>query len=198
MTRGRMGPGGAALRCIGASVCLAACSPEYGLRDGAPEPPAIVLEPADPAGEPPEDWDCRTAWWGTYYNLAAADTGAVDDAAFERLDPTLDFGPGVWPVDQGWAGDPAGFAVVWRAWLRTWERGPVGFVVGASGRATLTVGDDPVWSVRDARFQPEAVEVELSAGVRPITVRWWSTRTDESGFRLRLIGDGARVCPSAE
>jgi hypothetical protein len=195
------------MRCVAWLLVSVGCSPEYGLQEQAPEPlpPALVAE--DPAGEPPRDWGCQAGWRGAYYNppdSVDADTGAQSSResafdqsylAFERNDPSLDLGPSFWPVDQGQPGDPAGFAVVWRGWLRAFEDVDAALVIGASGAADVLLGDDVVWSGEALRFNPVVTEIDVSAGILPVTVRWWSTRTDESGFRLRLVSEAIRVCP---
>ena len=111
------------------------CGREDGIGNAPPPPPEQPPED-DGRGNAPDWNNCFQGWIGTYSNLsidhphvnprpaeepAPTDPTQLDwwsDPSFEQFDATLDYGQNWWPVDEGFEGDPAYFAVHWQAWIR--------------------------------------------------------------------------------
>lgn len=201
-------------------LLLLACS-EFTLQT-PPDPP--VAQPpgsaADAWGDPPGWSDCTQSYDGRYYNLpgdhpdllAAGDTGGDtglapgpadpstvdwwDDGyrAYARVDRTLDMGGDWWPVDDGLAGDPAGWSARWLAWIRVQDGGANQLVLGASTDAWLLVDGAVVAQVGgDARFEVQTVELDLAAGQRRLELRV-AHRGGESGLSFRPVGEDLSIC----
>ncbi len=173
-------------------------------------------------GEAPDWSSCEQRYDGRYFNLpgdhpdllAAADTGdtgfdglpaapadptTVDwwdrgYQSFTRLDATLDQGGNWWPVDDGLQGDPGGWSARWLAWVRVTDGGWNTFVLGAATDAWLLIDGAVVAQVGgDGVFQPQSVDVELSAGQRRLELRV-AHRGGESGLSFRAADDGLAIC----
>lgn len=195
-----------------------ACS-DYSIRE--PDPPPVADPPvsADDRdwGEPPSWSSCDELWLGRYYNLTAdelpvdtalagdsADTGFDLDAldpwatsrqVFSRWDPTLDQGPGWYPVDQDLPGDPDGFAARWTAWIRVYERGTLTWVFGAASDAWLEVNGE-TWGELHAQrtAEPDTLEVYADPGQYKVELRMLH-RLGTPGLTVRLASGDAQICP---
>lgn len=204
------------------ALLLLACS-EYRVQPPEPVPPAEPPgSEQDAFGDPPDWASCSEAFFGQYYNLEwnseGVSTPGVDTAdpealvfpeidpssagyweaerlAFQRYDPSLAFGENWWPVDEGWAEDPAFFAARWTAWLRALEGGDVVVALGASTDAWVLLDDTVVASVEGAReYRPENTTLTLRAGVYPLDLRMAHRGGPEAGFRFRVVSGEVLVC----
>lgn len=200
----------------------AACS-DYTVHQPPPPPPADPPGTTiDAQGEPPADWDtCGSGHYGIYFNLStddpdvgepvAVDTGppppdpkdpaAVDfwhddHLAFSRYDPSLEFGPNWWPVDDGLADDPRYFAVQWTSWLRVYHRTTVQIVLGAATDVWIDIGQDTPIALSDVAFVPDTYGVDLQPGVYPVKIRYAQRKGQDGGFRFRVLNaaDEAKIC----
>lgn len=190
---------------------LAGCQ-EFSLH----EPPPV--EPAEPPGsqqgdfgDPPNWQDCFGGFHANYSNLTVdhpdvepdPEAAPPDDpkaldwwarSSYERYDGSLDFGGNWWPVDEGLAGDPAYFAVRWRAWIRAWSSGDVEFLVGASDDVWVLVNGEPVVARPGiGPYEPETYTVRLNSGQYPIEVLY-AHRSGPSGFRFRVVDGDVSIC----
>lgn len=182
------------------------------------EPP--VVPPAEPPGGEQDDFgdapdwgDCASGYLGLYYNLPAGHAdlepgegeGALslesldwwDDGylAFERYDPSLDFGASWWPVDEGLAGDPDYFAGRWTAWLRAWSDGEVSLTLGAASDAWVLLDGEVIASITGSpEFAPQTVTVTLDAGQYPLEIRYAHRVAATSGFRFRAVEGDTSIC----
>ena len=201
---------------IGLWLSALGCAPDYWAYERDPDESSTWT--AGIVSEGGVDWvDCQQGFAGAYSNLevghpdvepgpdepVSVDPFALDwwdeaYAAFERFEPSLDFGEGWWPVDEGLTADPRYFAARWTAGLRVWRDGPVSFVVGAA---------DDVWVLLDGevvlarpgipvRFVDEVVELDLSEGEHVLEVRFAHRGGQDSGLRFRVASapDVAEVC----
>lgn len=190
----------------------------------APPPPVATPPGEDPDalwGDPP-DWNtCAYGFSAWTYNLpadhpdlepfASGDTGVTSPAPLPPLDDrdwwsaeylvgrgwdtTLDFGGGWWPVDQGLAGDPAGFTVRWLAWIRGFSDTTVELTFGAATDAYVLVDDRERAVIEGSRtFEPATVTFALDAGQSHLDVRFANRSASESGFRFRLVAGDAAIC----
>jgi hypothetical protein len=199
-------------------LLLWACSPEYHVVDEPVEPPPPPPEASlDDAGAPPSDWEaCTLGAFGTYYNLPADHPDVeptVDDpppagpdatdwfdddrAVWTRFDPSLDFGRGWWPVDDGLEGDPAYFSASWAAWVRVWTPGAYAVVLGAGGDAWVELDGVVVAEAHHLDdFEAEAPIIDLEAGVYPLRVRFAHRTEAADGFQFRVAAtdDDVSVC----
>jgi len=185
---------------------------EYALREPDPVPPAQPPAPTDGGyGDPPNWQDCLTGYLGTYTNLPIEhadiepppDETATDDPttldwwdekAFQRFDPTLDFGSNWWPVDEGLAADPAYFSVNWIAWLRAWDRTDIEISLGSGGDSWVLLDGEVVAARPGVQpFDPEVVVIPIESGQYPLEVLY-AHRGGESGFRLRVLSGDVTIC----
>lgn len=180
------------------------------------------LPPAQPPGEgdgddfgDAPDWnDCPTGYVGRFFNLPFdhpdmepdpdADT-IIDDPdlldwwsddrlSFERFEPSLEYGSGWWPVDEGLADDPAYFSARWTAWIRVNEALPVELVLGAVSDVFVFVDGDLVASVVGSdELDAPIVELDLPTGQFPLEFRY-AHRMGESGLRARFVSEHVAVC----
>jgi len=193
-------------------LMLGACS-DYVVRESDPVPPA---EPPgsgdDDFGDAPDWEDCPGGYLGRYFNHVvnhpdfepegpdpSGELGELDwwDASylsFERFDASADHGNNWWPVDDGYAGDPAYFAVQFKAWLRVFDADTVQFVLGSSDDAWLMLDEQVQIAMPGIHdFEVQTHELELSAGQYPLEVRM-AHRSGESGFSFRAVGENTKVC----
>lgn len=205
-------PGGALMGRLLLLLALAGCGGDYAFHDPDVVPPAQPpgVDP-DEFGAPPDWKDCFGGLRGIYSNLPVGHPdveppeGAEppddprgldwwDRVAFERYDPTLDFGPHWFPVDEGLAGDPDYFAVRWLGWIRVWSNTRLEAVLGSADDAWILIDGETVVArpgVRD--FAPEAVEVPVRTGQHPFEIRF-AHRSGDSGFRFRVTGGDVTLC----
>lgn len=194
-------------------LLLAACT-EYTVREDPPPPPADPPgDVLDAQGEPPSDWNtCASGHFGLYFNVPADHPDVeppIDDPvldldawdafdegalAFQRYDPSLDFGANWWPVDEGLTDDPAYFAVQWTSWLRVTDDTTLGFVLGAADDATVWIDGDPAFVVANADYEPASFNIDLRPGQYPVRIRYANRRAAGNGFRFRLAGGEGRIC----
>jgi hypothetical protein len=193
---------------------------EYVVKKAPVDPP--VAPPADvidAQGKPPTDWDtCASGWFGQYENLPsnhpdidpdtatpppddpdALDWWSSDYRSFQRYDPSIDFGPNWWPVDDGIQDDPRDFAVSWTAWVRAKSGTDMQFVLGNADDAWLDIGTPGDGGQRVARagvhtFAPEEMSVHLSSGVYPLHLRYAQRSGGADGFRFRITGGDVVLC----
>ncbi len=201
----------------GAVFCAAtACAPTDGgfriIRDTG-EFPLPPPPPPDPRGEPPNFTACDQGWFGSYYNLPnthpdlepveptlpGLDPQLVDwwddrFVAHQKYDPSLEFGPNWWPVDEGLEADPAYFSVRWRGWVRAAGDQDVRLVLGATSDAWVVLGSEVVASIES---QPEFtvldVSVVIPSGTHPIEVLY-THRMGTPGFRFRVVEGDVTIC----
>jgi hypothetical protein len=206
---------------LAVALSLTACS-EVGFRPPARPPPADPPDrPLDLWGTPPSDWQgCFPGFRGLYYNLSGhpdverplserpepADgepaLALPDDLdwwdgplSFERYDPSADFGPSWWPVDESFSDDPLYYAVRWIGWVRVTRRGDHDIVLGAATDAWVLLNGDVVASTVDQdAFEPEARTLNLNTGVYRLDVRFAHRLGSASGFRLRFAREGLLTC----
>ena len=137
------------------------------------------VEPSDEEGpEHPDDVD----WWDD------------DWFSFERFDASADHGPNWWPVDDGFADDPAYYTVKLTAWLRVFSGGTMQFVMGNSDDAWLLLNDEVVIDgsgVQD--FHAGVIELELSSGQYALELLY-AHRSGSSGLSFRAVGDDMKIC----
>lgn len=140
-------------------------------------------EPQDGEDEPePLDLPGDLDWWD----------GAL---SFERYDAATDFGPGWWPVDEGFTDDPLYYAVRWVGWVRITRRGRHEMLLGATSDAWVMLNGEVVAEVTDAEsFEPQPFTVDLNTGVYRLDVRYAHRLGSASGFRLRMVRDGLLTC----
>ncbi|TVQ92513.1 MAG: hypothetical protein EA397_06805 [Deltaproteobacteria bacterium] len=153
---------------------------ERPLAERPPEP----SQPTDDSDvEPPElELPFDLDWWDP-------------PLAFERYDASTDFGPGWWPVDEGFEDDPLYYGVRWIGWLRITRRGQHEFVLGAASDAWVMVNDRVIAELTDREaFEPESLSVHFETGVYRLEVRYAQRLGSRSGFRLRWVRDGLRTC----
>ena len=194
-------------------LLLAACS-EYTVREDPPPPPADPPgDVLDAQGDPPSDWNgCASGHFGLYFNVTADhpdleppeddplldldgwDAFDEDRLAFQRYDPSLDFGANWWPVDEGLTDDPAYFAVQWTSWLRVLENTTLSFVLGAADDATVWIDGDPAFVLTNATYEPQAFTLDMRPGQYPVRIRYANRRAAENGFRFRLTGGDGKIC----
>jgi hypothetical protein len=193
---------------------LAACS-EFRVNQAPPVPPADP--PADEGdqsfGDPPDWASCADGWYGQYYNLPAdhPDVEPDPDApmpdladrdwwdgerrSFTRFDPSLDFGSGWWPLDDGIDGDPAYFAVRWTGWLRVLSGNSIDVVLGARTDAWILIDGDVVAAVGGADGgDAQLLSLPISPGQMTIDIRFGQLDAAESGFRFRIAGGDVAQC----
>lgn len=201
-----------------------ACS-DYSVREAPPDPPADPpADETHPFGDPP-DWNsCKSGLMARYSNLASdhpdvqdelvLDTGGIDTAdtgwqplepedvdwwdeiAFSSFEPSLEYGPGWAPVDEGLEDDPRFFAVRWEGWLRVTRNGDVPFVLGASTDAWVRVGPDTVARLSGSAYEPETHSANLRTGQYPFEILYAHRAGDELGFRFRFTNDDdVQLCP---
>lgn len=199
---------------LAALAAAGACSPEFTVQSGPKVPPAEPPgDDPDDLGSPPDWQNCPQGWRGQYSNLSinnpdvtprplddppSTDPHALDwwdRSAFEKFDPTLDFGTNWWPVDEGLEGDPAYFAVYWHAWLRAWSGTTMELLLGSADDAWVYVDGDPIAEnpgIHD--LERQTYSVSLGAGVYPIEV-WFAHRgSASSGMSLRIVSGDVSVC----
>ena len=197
-----------------AALVLMGCSEARITR--APPPPPV--EPPgtvdDGSGAPPEWVTCTEGFYARYFNLEAShedvepdpDTASpnLDDLdwwdesrkVFERFDPSLEFGAGWFPVDQGLIGDPLYYAVRWNAWLRATDDTTLEFVLGSTDDSFLDIDGQRVWALPGIHeFETEIGTHELDSGQVPIEIRYAHRAGDDPGFRFRVIAGEAAICP---
>ena len=199
---------------VGLSAPAVGCSDLTFQRTPPPPPAEPPTQADDGTGTPPNWLECDTAWLGQYFNLTEADDfiepeegdelptmdelngyWQVDNLAFQQLDATLDFGAGWWPVDAGFAGDPAYFAVRWTAWIRAQGDTTLSMALGAKDDVWVLIDGDEVASIVGAEeFVPELVDVPLDGGQYSIEVRYAHRTGDDSGMLFRVAGGDVAVC----
>jgi hypothetical protein len=195
---------------------LAACGYEGGFHSPPPPPPA---EPpgldVTGVGDPPDWQTCQGGWRGIYSNLtvhhpdvnprpldppALTDPALLDwwdSPAYEKFDPSLDFGQNWWPIDEDLEGDPAYFAVYWHAWVRMWQSGDFEFQLGSADDSWVYVDGQPIAQqpgIQD--FDRTDYAVSLDAGQYPIEVWFAHRQTPTNGFSFRSLSseDVASLC----
>jgi hypothetical protein len=203
------------MRLLPALTLLAACN-EYRVYQPPPPPPA---EPpgfvVDAQGVPPSDWNnCSSGHFGLYFNLhadhplvavedtdadvdlAAVDFWTEDWFAFQRYDPSIDWGANWWPVDDGLEDDPNGFAVQWTSWIRVFEGGTHSFVLGAADDVEVRIDGQVVASEVAALYEPTTFSMDLQPGQYPVRIRYAQRLGDGNGFRFRLVSppENAKLC----
>lgn len=208
-----------------ALLTLLACS-DYSVREAPPEPPADPpADTVHPFGDPP-DWNtCTPGLMARYSNLAAdhpdvqdelvLDSGIQEDTAdsawmpldpdqvdwwdqvaFSSFEPTLEYGPGWAPVDEGLEDDPRFFAVRWEGWLRVTDNGEVPFVLGASTDVWVRVGEDTIAHLSGSDYDPQVHTASLRTGQYPFEIRYAHRAGDALGFRFRFTeADDVQLCP---
>jgi len=182
------------MRAIGLLIVLATGCADSALRSVAQsEDPSPPVSAEDPHGAPPDWGDCDQAFLGDYENRV----GDTSVPAFSRWDATLDFGADWWPVDDGLAGDPADFAVTWRAWLRAWTDTSWEIGFGAASSGSLLIDDAVVASTEGGGFEPALVTVPVDAGQHRIEVRFVHAGDGTSALSLRTVGGDLSICPGA-
>jgi len=186
---------------------LLACTPESTLRTGdaaeVAQPPG---DDEDDIGAPPNWADCAGGYQADYFNLTSAhpdfdppeDARAPDTfdgldwwddqhAAHTRFEPSLDQGSNWWPVDEGFAEDPAYFTAHLTAWVRVWDDGPAQFVAGAADDMWVTLNNETIISLPGIKpFESAVYEVDLSSGQFPLEIRF-AHRAGESAIRFRPV-----------
>lgn len=194
------------------SLLLVACGAEYAFHEPEPVPPApppgFVF---DEFGAPPDWRDCFPGFRGIYSNLPADHPDVrplleelpVDDprgldwwdqVAFERYDPSLDFGPEWWPVDEGLAGDPAYFGVRWLGWIRVWSNTRLEMILGSSDDAWVLIDGQTVVARPGLRdFEPEVISVPVRPGQHSFEIRY-AHRSGPGGFRFRVLSGDVSLC----
>lgn len=198
---------------LGAAL-LSACGQEVSFVQEPPPPPAEPPGPGeDDRGNPPDWQNCFQGWRGIYSNLTVdhpdvmprpADPVAGTDPeqldwwereAFEKFDPTLDFGQNWWPVDEGLQGDPSYFAVYWHAWIRAWSNTTVELSLGSSDDAWVYVDGAPVVERPGLQdFERQTVTFDLRSGPYPIEVYFAHRASETSGMSMRVISGDVSIC----
>jgi len=180
-----------------------------------PPPPVVdnVEGDVDDVGDPPDFTTCSQGWFASYYNLPpthpdveplAASLPGVDpmtldwwDAeyiAFEKYDPSLEFGANWWPVDEGIEDDPAYYSVKWNAWLRAYDDSNVEMVLAASSDAWILLNDEVIASVEGSEeFEAITINRQIDSGVYPIEIRF-THRMGAAGFRFRVANGDVLIC----
>ncbi|MBX2802059.1 MAG: hypothetical protein KTR31_30540 [Myxococcales bacterium] len=191
---------------------LAGCGQDIGFFDD--DPPLPAQPPGDEDEGNPPDWqNCFQGWRGVYSNLTidhphvtprpADEPPSTDPTqldwwdreAFEKFDPTLDFGGNWWPVDEGLEGDPAYFGVYWHAWIRAWSNTTLEFSLGSSDDAWVIVDGEAIADnpgIQD--FERQTYSVQLSDGQYPIEVYYAHRASEESGFSFRVVSGDVSIC----
>lgn len=196
-------------------VTLAACS-EYVI--DPPEPPPTAeppgIDPDADFGQPPEWSSCTTGYHGQYYNLTvddpdvepAPDAPVVEDPtgldwwdparlAWRRYDGGLDFGANWWPVDEGFEGDPAYFAVRWTAWIRVWDGTTLELTLGSADDGWVLVDGSVVAAQPGVHpFEPATFAVSLESGQYPLDIRMAQRAGEDSAFRFRVLSGDVTIC----
>lgn len=156
-----------------------------------PDHPDIERLLADRPEPPPQGDDSDSASPDLPFELDWWDP----PLAFERYDSSTDFGPGWWPVDQGFEDDPLYFSARWIGWLRITRRGDHELVLGAASDAWVILNDQVVAEVTDSElFEPQAFTLDLATGVYRLEIRYAQRLGSRSGFRLRFARDGLLTC----
>ena len=193
---------------------LLSCS-EQTIRGGAygeiAEPPG---DDVDDLGGPPDWSDCSRGYQADYFNLTAShpDFDPPKDArdpdtfdgldwwddvhgAFTRFEPSLDQGSNWWPVDEGYADDPAYFSVYLTAWIRVWQDGSAQFVAGAADDMWVTINNQTVISLPGIKdFKSEVYTVDLASGQYPLEVRFAHRRGDTAISFRPVDSDLITIC----
>ena len=191
------------MRAVRSLLVVLAAVLQAGCSDGALRmvvdpgaPPTPTGSTPDPHGEPPDWSDCAPAFHGTYLNTAVDGDEPIELLSFERWDPSLDFGGDWWPVDDGLPGDPAGFAVTWRAWLRAWSHTEWQLAVSALDVAEVFIDGELVLVEDTGELVPSLASVPLDAGQHTLEVRFeHASEGLDGGFSLRPLGGDVSVCP---
>ncbi len=179
------------------------------------EPPLPPDESTDDEGSPPNFTSCNQGWFASYYNLPnthpdvepeEASLPGLDPAAFdwwdnqyiayEKYDPSLEFGPNWWPVEEGLQDDPAYFSVKWNAWLRATDDSDVQMVLAGSSDAWVMLGEskEVIASIEGVdEFTVLDVTHRIDSGVYPIQIRY-SHRMGSAGFRFRVVQGDVIIC----
>ena len=198
---------------IGA-VLAAGCGQDVGFNVEPPPPPAQPPgDDDDDRGDPPDWENCPQGWRGIYSNLtvdhpdveprpndppAGTNPEALDwwdRNAYEKFDPTLDFGQNWWPVDEGLEADPAYFAVFWHAWIRAWDDTDVVISLGAADDAWIYVDEVPVAEIPGIHdFERQQYTFYLDGGQYPIKAYFAHRGSDNSGFSFRVVSGNASIC----
>lgn len=194
-------------------VLASACS-DFGIRDAPNIPPAQPPgKDEDDLGGPPDWQNCFEGFHGEYSNLsvdhpdvrrrsrddASTDPNDLDwwsEPSFQRFDPTLDMGSNWWPVDEGLEGDPAHFAVRWRAWLRAWSNTTMTVTLGTSDDAWVYIEGQPAIELPGIQpFEPQQYAIDLDGGQYPIEILFaHRDADDDSGFRFRVLSGDVSLC----
>ena len=192
---------------------LLGCSEYVAIKRKETEPVEPPGEDFDPFGDAPEWEGCPHGYFGRYYNLPfqhedvepefepypqedpnLLDWWNEDYLSFERFDPSLDYGQNWWPLDDGFEGDPAYFAVKWTAWIRVFESADIEFVIGAADDFWLYIDDQLVYfqaGIHD--FDSATVPIPLEDGQYKMEMLY-AHRSGENGMRFRLLSDEAVIC----
>ena len=102
---------------------------------------------------------------------------------------------GWWPVNDGFAGDPAYFAVRWTAWIRAQGDTTLSMALGAKDDAWVLIDGEEVATIVGAdEFVPELVEVPLDGGQYSIEVRYAHRTGDDSGMLFRVADGNVVIC----
>ncbi|MEQ1571503.1 MAG: hypothetical protein ABMA64_38100 [Myxococcota bacterium] len=196
-------------------VLVAGCGQEIVYRGQNKVPPAPPPgEVEDDQGEPPDWQNCYQGWRGKYTNLSVhdefvaprpTDEPAPTDPesfdywekplAYEKFDPTLDFGQNWWPIDEELEGDPMYFAVHWDAWVRAWSNTEMVFTLGSQDDAWVYVNGEPIASKPGIQeYVRDEYRVGLEGGQYPIDV-WFTHRgSAQSGFSFRVLSGDLSIC----
>ena len=192
---------------------LVGCSEYRAIKQKPTEAVDPPGENFDPFGDAP-DWEgCPAGFFGRYYNIprshsdieplyepypqddpAELDWWDDEYLAFERFDPSLDFGQNWWPIDEGFDGDPSYFAVRWTAWIRVFESTDIEFVIGAADDFWLYIDDEPVFIQAGIHeFDSTTIPVPLGDGQFKLEALY-AHRSGENGLRFRLLSEEAVIC----
>jgi len=201
------------MRAILLLALLAACS-EYRVDHGPKTQPVDpAAAPLDEQGSPPDWQTCRGGYYGLYFNLsgndprvgpdadpAPADPSGLDwwsrdDLAFQRYDPSIDFGDNWWPVDEGLQDDPRYFTTEWTAWVRVWSRTDMRVLLGAADDAWVLVDDEVVASVADSPdLEASGIDVRMSPGQYPVKILFAHRNAMAASFRFRVTDGDVTFC----
>ena len=185
-------------------LALLACS-EFALQPPDPTPPADppAVDPDADFGQPPDWSTCSPGWFGQYFNpiedlpteppSSPEELDAWSDLSFRRFDTSLELGGSWWPVDDGYAGDPATFGVRWTGWMRASRAGPASFVLGAADVVWLAV--DGEWMARSDASEPEVHAIEVETGQFRVELRFAQLGGDTSSLRFRAVSPDVELCP---
>lgn len=200
-------------------LSLCACGSDTYLGQITPTPIATPWVVGTPEPEVPDWTTCQEGYAGTYYNLPSSHPDVEPDEvlsqgaspftldwwddtyrAFSRYDAGLDYGLGWWPVDTGYEGDPAYFAVRWQAYLRVKNNNTVlSFTVAAATDVWIYLGEEVLAFPGPQKFDLVAVEKILNAGQYPVEVFFAQRAQPESGLRIAVSGQDIKLCyPSFE